>query len=218
MTESSKINTAIAKAMGEVQKLPKDDRNEHGGYSFASIDRFLDACRPICVAHGLHPNIDGVASDTFLAGNNKLWGKFSYRITMHHESGESTEPSGMDVMLPLTGAQTSGSAQSYALKQYLRGLLMISTGEADDPDFHNPAPKDGVEASPAPAVEQPASGKSPEQMEAEIKKQTTLVGLNTWNQENLDCLSALQQSDYDRWQRLYNVWLEKEQEIQNGST
>jgi hypothetical protein len=30
MTESSKINTAIAKAMGEVQKLPKDDRNEHG--------------------------------------------------------------------------------------------------------------------------------------------------------------------------------------------
>jgi hypothetical protein len=183
-----------------------------------AIDKFLDACRPICVAHGLHPNIDGVASDTFLAGNNKLWGKFSYRITMHHESGESTEPSGMDVMLPLTGAQTSGSAQSYALKQYLRGLLMISTGEADDPDFHKPAPKDGVEASPAPAVTEPASGKSPEQMEAEIKKQTTLVGLNTWNQENLDCLSALQQSDYDRWQRLYNVWLEREQEIQNGST
>ena len=69
MTESSKINTAIARAMIEVQKLPKDDRNEHGNYSFASIDQFLDACRPICAAHGLHPNIDGVASDTFLAGN-----------------------------------------------------------------------------------------------------------------------------------------------------
>ena len=47
MTESSKINTAIASAMEEVQKLPKDDRNEHGNYSFASIDKFLDACRPI---------------------------------------------------------------------------------------------------------------------------------------------------------------------------
>ena len=145
MTESSKINTALASAMKEVQKLPKDDRNEHGNYSFASIDQFLDACRPICASYGLHPNIDGVASDTFMAGSNKLWGKFSYRISMHHESGESTEPSGIDVMLPLTGAQTSGSAQSYALKQYLRGLLMISTGEKDDPDFHPPAPKDGVD-------------------------------------------------------------------------
>ena len=213
MTESSKINTAIARAMIEVQKLPKDDRNEHGNYSFASIDQFLDACRPICAAHGLHPNIDGVASDTFLAGNNKLWGKFSYRISMQHESGESTEPSGMDVMLPLTGAQTSGSAQSYALKQFLRGLLMISTGEKDDADFDPPAPKDGVDGV-VPAV----SSKTPEELEAEVKSKKTLVALNQWNQDNGPEITRLQNEDPDVFYRLYSVFLEREKEIKDGST
>ena len=213
MTESSKINTALASAMKEVQKLPKDDRNEHGNYSFASIDQFLDACRPICASYGLHPNIDGVASDTFMAGSNKLWGKFSYRISMHHESGESTEPSGIDVMLPLTGAQTSGSAQSYALKQYLRGLLMISTGEKDDPDFHPPAPKDGVDG-----VVPEVSSKTPEELEAEVKSKKTLVALNQWNQDNAVQIIQLENENPDAFNRLYSVYLEREKEIRNGST
>ena len=213
MTESSKINTAIASAMGQVQKLSKDDRNAHGNYSFASIDKFLDACRPILAAHGLHPNIDGVASDTFMAGSNKLWGKFSYRISMHHESGESTEPSGMDVMLPLTGAQTSGSAQSYALKQYLRGLLLISTGEKDDVDWKQQADDDGVMAA-VPEV----STKTPQDLEAEIKSKKTLVALNQWNQDNAVQITRLQNEDLDAFNRLYSVWEEKQEEIKNGST
>ena len=213
MTESSKINTAIASAMGQVQKLSKDDRNAHGNYSFASIDKFLDACRPILAAHGLPPNIDGVASDTFMAGSNKLWGKFSYRISMQHESGESTEPSGMDVMLPLTGAQTSGSAQSYALKQFLRGLLMISTGEKDDADFDQPAPKDGVDG-----VVPEVSTKTPEELEAEIKSKKTLVALNQWNQDNGPEITRLESENPDVFQRLYSVYLEREKEIRNGST
>ena len=213
MTESSKINTAIASAMEEVQKLPKDDSNEHGNYSFASIDKFLDACRPILAARGLHPNIDGVASDTFMAGSNKLWGKFSYRISMHHESGQSTEPSGIDIMLPLTGAQTSGSAQSYALKQYLRGLLMISTGEKDDPDFHPPAPKDGVDG-----VVPEVSSKTPEELEAEVKSKKTLVALNQWNQDNAVQIIQLENENPDAFNRLYSIWEEKQKEITNGST
>ena len=213
MTESSKINTAIASAMGQVQKLSKDDRNAHGNYSFASIDKFLDACRPILAAHGLHPNIDGVTSDTFMAGSNKLWGKFSYRISMHHESGESTEPSGMDVMLPLTGAQTSGSAQSYALKQYLRGLLLISTGEKDDVDWKQQADDDGVMAA-VPEV----STKTPQDLEAEIKSKKTLVALNQWNQDNAVQITRLQNEDLDAFNRLYSVWEEKQEEIKNGST
>ncbi len=152
MSDQSKINAAINAAMGQVQKLAKGDRNQHGNYSFASVDAFLDMCRPICADHGLHPQVDSIGTETFSAGNSKLWAKFSYKIGMGHVSGEKTDPVGMDVMLPLTGAQTSGSAQSYAVKQYLRALLLISTGERDDPDFHQPAPSDGVgakEAAPA---------------------------------------------------------------------
>src|SRR3954471_22040307 len=38
-------------------------------------------------------------------------------------------------MVLATGAQAFGSAQSYALKQFMRAMFMISTGEKDDPDF-----------------------------------------------------------------------------------
>ena len=132
---------------------------------------------------------------------------------MQHESGESTEPSGMDVMLPLTGAQTSGSAQSYALKQFLRGLLMISTGEKDDADFDQPAPKDGVDG-----VVPEVSTKTPEELEAEIKSKKTLVALNQWNQDNGPEITRLQNEDPDVFYRLYSVFLEREKEIKDGST
>ncbi len=147
MSNQANINAAINAAMGQIQKLAKGDRNQHGNYSFASVDAFLDMCRPICAEHGLHPQVDSVGTETFGAGNGKLWAKFSYRLAMGHTSGEKTDAVGMDVMLPLTGAQTSGSAQSYAVKQFLRGLLMISTGDKDDADFNQQAPDDGVEAA-----------------------------------------------------------------------
>tara|TARA_R100001086_G_scaffold226362_1_gene144980 strand:- start:212 stop:850 length:639 start_codon:yes stop_codon:yes gene_type:complete len=209
----SKINSAIATAMGQVQKLAKDERNAHGNYSFASIDKFLDLCRPIMAGHGLHVNISGLGAETFMAGSNKLWCKFSYVIKTCHESGETTGESGMDVLMPLTGAQTSGSAQSYALKQYLRGLLLISTGEKDDPDFSQSAPSDGVDG-----VVPEVSTKTPEYLEAEVKSKKTLVALNQWNQDNAAEITRLQKENPDAFQRLYSVWQEKEKEIQNGST
>ena len=213
MTERSKINAAISTAMGNVTKLAKEHKNAHGNYNFASIDDFLELCRPMMAAEGLYVNISGTGAETFMAGSNKLWCKFSYIIQTCHKSGESTDEAGMDVMLPLTGAQTSGSAQSYALKQYLRGLLMISTGEADDPDFHKPAPKDGVDG-----VVPEVSSKTPEELEAEIKSKKTLVALNQWNQDNAADITRLQNEDPDVFNRLYSVFLEREKEIKNGST
>lgn len=213
MTERSNINAAISTAMGNVTKLAKEHKNAHGNYNFASIDDFLELCRPMMAAEGLYVNISGTGAETFMAGSNKLWCKFSYIIQTCHKSGESTDEAGMDVMVPLTGAQTSGSAQSYALKQYLRGLLMISTGEKDDPDFHPPAPKDGVDG-----VVPEVSSKTPEELEAEIKSKKTLVALNQWNQDNAADITRLQNEDPDVFNRLYSVFLEREKEIKDGST
>ena len=213
MTERSNINAAISTAMGNVTKLAKEHKNAHGNYKFASIDDFLELCRPMMAAEGLYVNISGTGAETFMAGSNKLWCKFSYIIQTCHKSGESTDEAGMDVMVPLTGAQTSGSAQSYALKQYLRGLLMISTGEKDDPDFQPPAPKDGVDG-----VVPEVSSKTPEELEAEIKSKKTLVALNQWNQDNAVQITRLQNEDLDAFNRLYSVWEEKQKEIKNGST
>jgi hypothetical protein len=108
----------------------------------------LQLCRPILANNGLHPNVNCVSSD-IITVNNKTWASNAYRIIMQHSSGEATEPAGIHVHLPLTGAQTSGSAQSYAVKQYLRGLLLISTGDKDDADLSPVGPDEGFDATPA---------------------------------------------------------------------
>ena len=57
-----------------------------------------------------------------------------------------------------------------------------------------------------------------ENLEAEIKSKKTLVALNQWNQDHAAEIARLQEEDPDAYQRLYNVWLERQQEIENGST
>jgi len=214
MSDQAKINAAINAAMGEIQKLPKNETNAHGGWSFAGIDDFLDLCRPICTAHGLHPQVDSVGTETFSAGNAKLWAKFSYKIGMGHVSGEKTNPVGMDVMLPLTGAQTSGSAQSYAVKQYLRALLLISTGERDDPDFHKSAPRDGVDVDD----DAPAADYDLDALISKMKTFKSLTGLNAWIGEMNPVLVAMHLANDTDYNRFYAFWKKQEKDIQNGTT
>jgi len=57
-----------------------------------------------------------------------------------------------------------------------------------------------------------------ENLEAEIKSKKTLVALNQWNQDNAAEITRLQNEDPDAFQRLYNVWLERQEEIKNGGT
>ena len=213
----SNINGAISAAMGEIQKLGKDDRNQHGNYSFASIDAFLDMCRPICAAHGLHPLVNTVASETFEAGNNKLWAKFTYQISLAHTSGENIEPVGMDVMLPLTGAQTSGSAQSYAVKQFLRGLFLISTGDRDDVDLKPQAEEDGVGSG---ATQAGAGSKSfeydIETIKAKISSCTKLSALNIYIEENNGTWNKIDRLNKNHWAIIYAHWKQREKELQNG--
>ena len=80
--------------------------------NFASIDGFLGGCRGPCANHGLHPQINTVSYAPFAGNNNKQWATYEYEIHMAHESGEETAPVKTFVSLPITGAQTSGSAQS----------------------------------------------------------------------------------------------------------
>ena len=215
MSNQAAINAAINAAMGQIQKLAKGDRNQHGNYSFASVDAFLDLCRPICAEHGLHPQVDSVGSETFSAGNGKIWAKFSYRLAMSHISGEKTDNVGMDVMLPLTGAQTSGSAQSYAVKQFLRGLLMISTGDKDDVDLKPQAPEDGVDV--AESVEKTEPKYNLDAMEIKIQKIKTLTALNVYISELNGVLVDMHKNNTSDYNRFYAFWKKQEKDINDGT-
>ena len=138
MTETKEIVTAICAAMGQVQKVAKEGRNKHDGYNFASIDDFLALVNPICAANGLLVHMqEGHREDFTRAGRSgeSAWMRQSFDLTLMHISGQSLPPVTRTVEVLRNGAQAYGSAQSYALKQFWRCILLIPTGDKDDADY-----------------------------------------------------------------------------------
>ncbi len=136
----SKISDAIAAVMADIKRLEKGDKNAHGGYKFASIDDFLDLTRPLCAKHKLAVFQDEVSCEVIETRTSKgpqqtLFMRFAFKL----ECGDETRgPHHRSIMVPASmGSQAFGSAQSYALKQYLRATLQIATGDTDDIDHHN---------------------------------------------------------------------------------
>lgn len=123
-----KLAAAICAVMGEVPRLKKGEKNSHGNYNFASIDDFLEAVRPLCAKHGVIILQD---EDEFEVVES--WLRVKYGFILAHSSGET-------FMLRLRrsilvnakmGSQASGAGQSYVLKQFMRSLFQIATGEGD---------------------------------------------------------------------------------------
>ncbi len=133
---------AINAVMGEVKRLLRSERNREAGYRFASIDDFLAAVNPLCAEAGLIILQDELDARLVNDGGNSLdrswlWTTFSF--TLAHKSGSIYGPLTRSVMVPARGAQAFGSAQSYTLKQFMRSLFQIPTGDKEDADFAVPA-------------------------------------------------------------------------------
>lgn len=128
----------VMKALGTLDKGRQ--RNDAGAkYHYASIDDFIEHVRGHCADAGLFI-IPDEARDAETQEVTKKDGKSTvvwnarFAFILVHESGVSFGPIYKGVMVPATGAQSAGSAQSYAMKQFMRGLFLIPTGDADDPD------------------------------------------------------------------------------------
>jgi len=128
---------AVNAVMGRIKGLLKTERNRAGGYRFASIDDFLGAVNPLCAKAGLiilQDELDArlVHDGTELTNRSWLWTTFTF--TLVHKSGALYGPLTRSVMVPASGAQAFGAAQSYALKQFMRSLFQIPTGDGEDAD------------------------------------------------------------------------------------
>ena len=132
------IAKAIIAIMKEVSTITKDDKNKYGNYNFASVDAFLEETRPLCAKAGLaiipmetaraFEKVDGKRE-----GDSNTVVMLKYQFLLVHETGAvwTTALDQRSIRLFWTGAQTSGAAQSYVLKQYMRALFQIATGEPD---------------------------------------------------------------------------------------
>jgi hypothetical protein len=138
-TMPPQIAAAIVKVMGGVKQLGFDERNEHGKYSYASIDKFLAAMRPLLAAAGIFIMLDEVdvevrpVTGTDQQGREKLTSYLfiTYAVSVLHSSGVIWGPLHRRCYLPATGPQAFGSAESYVLKRFMRNLFQIPTGEKD---------------------------------------------------------------------------------------
>lgn len=138
-TMPSEVAKAIIAVMGEIGTLAKGNENKFDKYNFASIDDFIQHVRGPMEKHGL-TIITDEADEAELRDVNKKdgkpmamwWNRFAFYVV--HSSGAMHGPIYKTVMVQANGAQAAGSAQSYAIKQLLRGLFLIPTGDKDDPD------------------------------------------------------------------------------------
>ena len=132
------IATAINGVMGDIKTLKKDDKNTYQGYNYASIDNFLSAVNPLCAKHGLIINIDEESCEVTRDGTKNPWIHIVYKFILSHASGDTWGYTPRrNMFVAMTGGQSMGSSMSYCLKQYMRSLFLISTGERDDLDGHN---------------------------------------------------------------------------------
>lgn len=136
----SLLYEAHAAAMEDVEDLDAQERNPSGGgkgYAYASIDQFLKMMRKALHKHGLSVRVGTKGWEvTDRMVNNKLRAMLSinFEFTLRHKSGQSDTPVIIPQEVDYFGAQSFGSARSYAYKQFLRSAFNIATGDKDDPD------------------------------------------------------------------------------------
>lgn len=129
------IAAAIFQVKAGIKQIGFDERNEHSKYSYASVDKFYAALRPLEVEAGLEVMLDESALDVRAGDSGKGWAFITYNVWLLHKSGAMWGPLKRHLALPVTGAQTFGAAESYIHKAFRRGFYMVPTGEKDADDM-----------------------------------------------------------------------------------
>lgn len=131
------IVAAIANAMLEIPKLGKTEKNKFSNYDFVSVDGFLEAVRPVIAKHGIVVTMNEEGFEQVDMGD-KAWLRMRFAFDVLHSSGESLPTQYRTAAVQASmGSQAYGAAQSYALKQFLRAMFMVATGEPGvDADSH----------------------------------------------------------------------------------
>jgi len=210
------IAKAVVAVMKAVGTLGKDhERNDSGArYAYASIDDFLGHVRGHCADAGLFiiPNEARDAETqevTTKSGKSMVMWNARFAFTLAHESGESYGPIFKGVTVPATGAQSAGSAQSYALKQFMRGLFLIPTGDGDDPD------KGGVEII-SKGETQTDLQKLAGSIRKKLREASDLVGLGlTWSDSELD-LEMIRGASATAYDFLEKEYRNRKTELENA--
>ena len=128
-----KIIKALLEVQGRVRRLGHDSENKYASYNYVSIDQYYEKIRPLLTDAGL--SIIPTECEASISPDGKTY-KATFDFHILHISGETWESAVQrTVYCPYTGAQSCGSALSYAEKFVLRTLFKIPTGEYEEPEM-----------------------------------------------------------------------------------
>tara|TARA_Y100000114_G_scaffold156329_1_gene183153 strand:+ start:10013 stop:10477 length:465 start_codon:yes stop_codon:yes gene_type:complete len=126
---------SIATAINDVmltlnEPLTKDAENKFQKYSYTSIDGFLKEVQPACAKAGLIIIPHEKSCEVSESGKSL---SVVYEYILIHKDGDTWSfPTTKHIIVPFGSGTAMGTAQSYALKQFMRSLFQLSTGEKDD--------------------------------------------------------------------------------------
>jgi hypothetical protein len=158
----SNIAKAIVAVTSEVNSLAKGVKNQHGGYNYVPIDNYYAEVGKVAAKHGLTWVLK-VVSFEHLPNLGKSGAiNFTYNVDIFHSSGdEKLNFTSLNILHPIQGAQSAGSAMSYADKIFMRQLFKVETGE-QDADATNPNDLNGKPEAPKAEAPKPALSKEDE--------------------------------------------------------
>lgn len=205
------VHAGILAVMASLGTLAKDNENKFDKYDYASIDDFIEFVRGHCVTAGIY--IDQDEEEARLVDVAKKDGKAMamwwarYSFIVKHIGGSETKPKRRSVMVQASGAQSSGSAQSYALKQFMRSQFLIPTGDKDDPD------KEKTEISANNGANETDLQKKAGRIRKEILKAENLDGLAlAWSDNAVD-LDHIKRVSETAHEFLFKEYHTREQQI-----
>lgn len=184
LPELAVVYTAIAEAAKAMPVLRKGDKNPHGNYSYVSVDDFYESAGSVVHAHGITWAVRETGTDLIVVGEKQVGGKavpqwamkFHYEFDLMHTNGVRLEEFfSCTIVHPIQGAQTSGSAMSYAVKLFLRSTFAIVTGEKDAdataPGFAEEDPFGLGATTPAPAQQKAPAARSAAPLKEVLEKE-----------------------------------------------
>lgn len=156
------IVKAICEIMATVESVKKSQRNQHGGYMFASTDDIYSAVTRKMGSVGLviltmedSCEIVRVKKD----GKTSQWARLTFSFVLATQDGTWSDPNSRRTLyVQVTGAQTFQAANSYAEKAFLRSLFKIPTGDHDLDSMPQGENEEDMIALTAPAKRKSSSG------------------------------------------------------------
>ena len=126
------IFRAIVATTQAVSKIGKSEFNKHQAYKYVPIDDYYEHVASVAADNGLSWVLVEDSFELLPTVGKQGSVKVSYRALMfHQDSPDFMEFSKLTIIHPHQGAQTLGSAISYADKCWMRQIFKVATGEPD---------------------------------------------------------------------------------------